>query len=323
MTGRGARTIALCAVALTAAAASPWFGASDVDPSSSSGLRILLELRLPRLLLAWCAGATFGLCGLICQAIFRNPLADPSILGISSGASLGAALSIRAAGTVGVIASVSTAGCAFLGATAASVMIALFARLSRSDDSSLPLAGVAISALLSSAAMIVLYTSSPSESFRALAWTMGRIQPVGAAEGTACIPPLIASIAAARCFYRELDLMTFGDELAASRGASPSRVRRAMLAAVALSVALVVSRCGPLAFVGLIAPHIARTVAGPSHRSLAPASAVVGGTLVTIADAFARTIWAPAEMPIGIVLSFAGAPFFLWLLFKKPDKRSR
>jgi iron complex transport system permease protein len=339
----------LFAVSLFVAAAAPWIGIRLISPGeifdwrgnalNSAEAKIFWQLRVPRVLMAWCAGAAFGLCGMVFQALFRNPLAEPSLLGVSSGAAFGAAAAIRLGFGAGVLSSrgvsylseaigwqrlfgeMAIPVFSFAGAILAITIIFLFSRLSRgASDASLLLAGVAISSLFSSLIMVFQYTGGAVETYKLLSWTMGGISATGVREGLRALPPLVLAFALSLFFSAELDLITFGDEIAATRGVELERTKRLLFAGMSLSVALVVANCGPIAFLGLIAPHMARRLAGPRHRSLAPCSAAIGGTALVFCDTAARTIWAPADIPVGIIICFLGAPFFLWLLFKPRER---
>jgi iron complex transport system permease protein len=333
LNGREFKVAAIAlAVALAVVLAAPWAGVRLILPgevfgwggraADSAEARIFWQLRVPRVVLAWCAGATFGLCGMVFQALFRNPLAEPSLLGVSSGAAFGAAVAIRlglGAGALGaykIFGAIAMPACAFAGALLAIAIISAFSRMARSaGDATLLLAGVAISSLFSSLIMVFQYTGGAVETYRLLSWTMGGISVVGMSEGFRAVPSLLMTFAMSLYFATELDLITFGDEIAATRGVELEKMKRLLFAGMSLSVAMVVANCGPIAFLGLIAPHISRRLAGPRHRVLAPCAAAVGGTALVVCDTAARTLWAPADLPVGIIISFLGAPFFLWLLF--------
>ena len=319
-------------VAFTVALAAPWAGVRLILPSDVFGwggraadaaeASIFWQLRVPRVLLAWCAGATFGLCGMVFQALFRNPLAEPSLLGVSSGAALGAAAAIRfglSVGSVGVfkaLGAIAMPACAFAWALLAIAIISAFSRMARgAGDATLLLAGVAISSLFSSLIMVFQYTGGAAETYKLLSWTMGGISVVGMNERLRAVPSLLITLVMSLHFSTELDLLTFGDEIAATRGVELEKMKRLLFAGMSLSVAMVVANCGPIAFLGLIAPHVSRRLLGARHRVLAPCSAAVGGTALVVCDTAARTLWAPADLPVGIIISFLGAPFFLWLLF--------
>ncbi|MDR1138026.1 MAG: iron ABC transporter permease [Synergistaceae bacterium] len=349
--GRGELKViaVLFAVSLIVLAVAPWIGIRLISPGEVFDLRggsldtseakIFWQLRVPRIVMAWCAGATFGLCGMVFQALFRNPLAEPSLLGVSSGAAFGAAAAIRFGFGAGVLGSGGVSylsgaigwqrlfggmvipAFAFSGAILAVAIITVFTRLARgASDASLLLAGVAISSLFSSLIMVFQYTGGAVETYRLLSWTIGGISVVGMDEGLRAFPSLILAFALSLFCSAELDLITFGDEIAATRGVELERTKRILFVGMSLSVALVVANCGPIAFLGLISPHVARRVVGPRHRALAPSSAAIGGTTLVICDTAARTIWAPADLPVGIIISFLGAPFFLWLLFKPRER---
>jgi iron complex transport system permease protein len=322
---------AVFAAALLVAVASPWMGVRLISPGEifelggsapdSAEVKIFWQLRVPRTIMAWCAGATFGICGMVFQALFRNPLAEPSLLGVSSGAAFGAALAIRLGLGGGVLGAMVIPAFSFAGSMLAIVIIFMFSRLARgAGDSSLLLAGVAISSLFSSLIMVFQYTGGAVETYKLLSWTMGGINVVGMNEGLRALPSLILAFALSLFHSTELDLITFGDEIAATRGVALERTKRLLFAGMSLSVALVVANCGPIAFLGLIAPHMARRFAGPGHRLLAPCSAAIGGAALVICDTAARTLWAPADIPVGIIICFLGAPFFMWLLFKPGER---
>jgi iron complex transport system permease protein len=304
----------------------PWFGAQPISPSdiiwgaSELESRIFWQLRLPRVVLAWCAGATFGVCGMVFQAIFRNPLAEPSILGVSSGAALGAAAAIRFGLSGGILGAAALQVSSFLGAILSISIISALSRLVKgTKDATLLLAGVAISSLFSSIIMVFQYTGGAVETYSLLSWTMGGISVVGMNEGLRAVPSLVIVLVMALYFSMELDLMLFGDEIASTRGVAIERTRRILFAGISVAVAIVVSNCGPIAFLGLIAPHVARRIVGPRHKMLSMVTALTGGSALLICDTAARTIWAPADLPVGIIISFLGAPFFLWLLFGPKD----
>lgn len=318
------RVFLLLAAAIAVPLIAPWLGVQTIMPAdlfsggSQLDAKIFWQLRIPRVIMAWCAGATFGICGMVFQALFRNPLAEPSLLGISSGAALGAATVIRF-GAVALAGAIAIPTGAFFGSMLTVMLISTFAKMVRSSkDATLLLAGIAISSLFSSMIMVFQYTGGSVETYKLLSWTMGGISVVGLGEGMRALPSLAIVLALALHYSTELDLITFGDEIAVTRGVRLERTRRILFVGMSLSLAIVVANCGPIAFLGLIAPHVARGVAGPKHFRLTFLSAVVGGTALLLSDTLARTLWAPADLPVGIIVSFLGAPFFLWLLIR-PD----
>ncbi|GHV56866.1 ABC transporter permease [Synergistales bacterium] len=315
----------LITAAVIVAAGAPWFGVQSISLSDvlagSMEAEIFWQLRLPRVIIAWCAGAAFGLCGMVFQALFRNPLAEPSLLGISSGAAFGAAAAIRIGLGAGAFGVVTIPSCAFAGAILSVMVITAFSHMARGTrDATLLLAGIAISSIFSSLIMVFQYTGGSVEAYRLLSWTMGGINVVGMTEGLTALPSLAITLVMSLVYATELDLMTFGDEIAVTRGVAIERTRRLLFVGMSLSVAIVVANCGPIAFLGLIAPHAARWFVGARHKTLAPYTALIGGTALVFCDTAARTAMAPADLPVGIIISFLGAPFFLWLLFSPKDR---
>jgi iron complex transport system permease protein len=250
------------------------------------------------------------------QALFRNPLAEPSTLGVSSGAAFGASMAIRLGLGAGILGNVAVPVSAFGGAILAVLIISAFSRMAKgASNAALLLAGVAVNSLFSSLIMIFQYAGGSAESYKLLSWTMGGISAVGMKDGLLGVPALALAFCLSSLYSTELDLITFGDEIAAARGVAIERTRRILFAGMSMSVAIVVANCGPIAFLGLAAPHAARRLVGAKHKILAAASAAVGGTALVICDTAARTLWAPSDLPVGIIVSFLGAPFFFWLLF--------
>ncbi len=316
----------LLPVSLAILVLAPFFGAENVPFSVLSAdcdeslARIFWELRVPRVLLGWITGATLAVCGMIFQALFRNDLASPDMLGISSGAAFGAVTYIRLGmefTLFGVLSGISLA--AFAGSLLATFAIYAAGRLKRRgmNSATLLLAGIAISCLLSSLNMIMQYSGSYVDSFRALRWSVGGLETVGFSQVWTTLPALVLILLAALFASRELDLFVCGERLAASRGVSVEKLRRALFLAVSFVIAINVSVCGPVGFIGLLAPHICRRFAGSAHRELMTASALFGGAFLVLCDTSARILWAPSEVPVGIITAFIGSIFFLWLLVRE------
>jgi iron complex transport system permease protein len=280
--------------------------------------RIFWDLRVPRVLLAWLCGATLGLCGMIFQALFRNPLAEPTMLGVASGASFGAAFCIYMGWNFSLFGLSGTAISAFAGSFCCVLALQAIADLKLdSGGVALLLAGVAFNFFFSSLVMIVQYIGAYHDSFRLLRWTLGGIQVIGLEEGVRLLPFFLLAAGVSIGFARELDLLLCDPEIAVSRGVNLGRTRRILFPVVSLCVAACVALCGPIAFVGLVVPHLCRLMVGVSHRKLAAASIFFGGAFLTACDTTSRTLWAPMELPVGIITSFLGAPFFLWLLLRR------
>ncbi len=281
------------------------------DPTVAS---IFWQIRLPRILLSLLGGAALAVSGLGFQTLFRNALAEPYTLGISSGAALGAVLALRLQGGaflgLSIVALASFAGA--LGATALIVGLAL--RRQGIETSTLLLAGVAVSLSCSAIILFLQYLSDSTQTFRMVRWMMGGLSVVGYTEVLWLLPWVLAGSAALFALRWELNLLLTGEELAASRGVDLAHLRRLVLLATSLMIGALVAVAGPIGFVGLIVPHILRRFVGHDHLFLVPACILGGGAFLTLCDAVGRTVMAPAELPVGILTAILGGPFFLWLL---------
>ena len=318
---RAFRLVVLVLLTLGVLAAAPFLGLTRIPADAVLGggddaaSRIFWQLRVPRVMLGFLAGAAMSLAGMVFQAMFRNPLATPYTLGVSSGAALGATLCLRLGVSFSLFGITGTTLSAFGGALLAIAMVYGLAR-SRpgASTSTMLLAGVAVNFTFSSLILLVHYTSDMANSFNILRWLMGRLDTVGVDEPLALMPLLLFGGLAALGLHRELNLMSVGDEVAVSRGVDVSRYRRVLFLSTSLMVGGVVAVCGPIGFVGMMAPHICRLLIGPDHRWLGPASLLFGGAFLVICDTGARLLAAPAELPVGVITSLLGGPFFLWLL---------
>jgi iron complex transport system permease protein len=281
------------------------------DPSTSL---IFWQIRLPRILLALLGGAALAVSGLGFQTLFRNPLAEPYTLGVSSGAALGAVLALRFEGSqflgFSLVGLASFAGA--LGATALIVGLAL--RRQGIQTSTLLLAGVAVSLSCSAIILFLQYLADSTQTFRMVRWMMGGLSVVGYREVLWLLPWVLGGSAALFALRWELNLLLTGEELAASRGVDLARLRRLVLLATSLMIGALVAVAGPIGFVGLIVPHMLRRFVGHDHLFLVPACILGGGAFLTLCDALGRTVMAPAELPVGVLTALLGGPFFLWLL---------
>jgi len=310
---------------LVVVAVAPFVGMQQISISDLLGggdeniMRIMWDLRVPRVLLGWITGSTLALCGLIFQALFRNPLASPDMLGVSTGAAFGAVVYIRTGfvfSLFSVISGLSMA--AFVGALVATFAIYAAGNLRRGgmSEATLLLAGVAMSFLFGSMNMIIQFTGGYVDTFRMMRWSMGGIQAVGFAPVFATLPALGAIFAIAFITAPELNLFVCGEDMAASRGVSVVKLRRLLFFSVSIVIGINVATCGPIGFVGLLGPHICRKFVGTDHRKLAVASLLFGGAFLVLCDTAARMVWAPAEVPVGVLTSCIGSIFFLWLLVR-------
>ncbi|HEY4573303.1 MAG TPA: iron ABC transporter permease [Thermoanaerobaculia bacterium] len=287
---------------------------ADVLRGDPTVAAIFWQIRLPRILLALLGGAALAVSGLGFQTLFRNALAEPYTLGISSGAALGAVLALRLQGGsflgLPVVAAASFAGA--LSATALIVGLAL--RRQGIQTSTLLLAGVAVSLSCSAIILFLQYLSDSTQTFRMVRWMMGGLSVVGYTEVLWLLPWVLGGSAALFALRWELNLLLTGEELAASRGVDLARLRRLVLLATSLMIGALVAVAGPIGFVGLIVPHMLRRLVGHDHLFLVPACLLGGGAFLTLCDAVGRTVMAPAELPVGILTALLGGPFFLWLL---------
>jgi iron complex transport system permease protein len=294
-----------------------------VGPHGTLNERIIaLDLRAPRGLLGAVVGAGLGVAGAVLQTVLRNPLADPYVVGLSSGAALGAVVVLLgAAGLgatgIGIAAQLGTSGGAFAGALAAFGLVWAFGR-HRGQISPLRmlLGGVAVAALLSAATNWVVLTADSQEVRSALYWTLGSL--TGSAWGDLALPSLAVIVLTAWFTLqgRTLNALALGDEHAATLGVAVHRARASLTAVAALLVAVTVAVAGSILFFALVVPHLVRLVLGADHRVLLPVSALLGAVLLVWFDVAARLLIAPAEMPIGVVTSLLGAPAFLMLMLR-------
>lgn len=276
---------------------------------------VVWSLRLPRLVLAFLVGAVLAIAGAALQGLFRNPLADPQIIGISSGAALGAGL-LLAVGP-GVLGSFGGPLGGFIGALAVAAVVYALARYEgRTEVVNLVLTGVAASAVTSAAIGYLSFAVDSSRLQTALFWFLGSFT---LATWEAVRPMLLlggAAILLIPVYSRQLNLLLLGEAEARHLGVDVERVRVIVLVLVAIGIGAGVATAGIIGFVGLLAPHGVRLLAGPDHRVVLPASAIAGGILVLIADVAARTLASPTEIPVGLLTALAGGPFFLWLLHR-------
>lgn len=271
---------------------------------------IVTELRLPRVVLGLLVGATLAVAGGCYQGVFRNGLADPHLLGVSAGAGLGATVAIAfRAGSAAV------PPVAFVGALVAVALTYLTgtAGARYRSPATLLLAGVAVTAFLTAAQTFLLQRNT--DVIREVySWLLGRLATPGWHDVALLAPYSLASIGVIIASRRLLDVLAVGDEEAASLGAHPKRIRYFLLAVASLGTAAAVSVSGLIGFVGIIVPHTVRLLVGTGYRVILPLSALFGAAFLALADLFARTVLSPAEIPIGVVTAFAGAPFFVLVL---------
>lgn len=294
-----------------------------VDPQAAA---VLLGARWPRVILGLLSGGALGVAGAVMQGIFRNPLADPGLCGVSSGAALGAVLAIvlgpRVAPLVGPAAGSSLVPLmAFGGGLLSSWLVARVATVEgRTSTAALLLAGIAISALGGALTGWLIFAATDAQLRLITFWSLGSLGDATWRALGATAPFFAAPLLAAPALARALDAMLLGEAAAAHLGFPVERTRRMALVLAALAVGASVALCGAVGFVGLVAPHLARALVGSLHRHVLPASALIGAALVPLADLGARTLAAPAELPLGVMTASFGAPFFLALLARSRGK---
>lgn len=280
--------------------------------------QIWLTIRLPRVLLALVIGGSLALAGCVMQGLFRNPLADPGLLGISSGAACAVALWVVLPVTLPALLMLyAPMLAAFLGALAATLVIFLLSQQRDSSLSRLLLVGIAINALCGAAVGVLSWVSNDAQLRQLSLWGMGSL---GSAQWSTLLAVTSLMIPTVLIIWRlagALNLLQLGDEEAHYLGVDVHVVQRILLLCSALLVASAVAVSGVIGFIGLVVPHLMRMWLGSDHRAVIPGSVLAGAFLLLIADTIARTVVAPAEMPVGLLTSLLGAPWFLWLIFRR------
>lgn len=285
-------------------------------PQDAIAESTLWIVRFPRVLMGLAVGAALATSGAVMQAIFGNPLAEPGVVGVSSGAALGAAFAIVVG--VNALGSWSTALFAFLGSLAATLLVYLISRANgRTEVVTLLLTGIAVNAFGGAGIAFLLFAGNASSREQIVFWQLGSLNGSLWPEVA-----LVAVVACAGCIIawllgKRYDLLSLGERSARHLGVNVEALRIGSIVLVALLTGAAVAFCGIIAFVGLVVPHVIRMAIGPSHRPLILASAIGGGTLVVAADLLARTLIQGADLPIGMLTSLVGGPFFFFLLFRQ------
>ncbi|MEH3411155.1 iron ABC transporter permease [Phytobacter diazotrophicus] len=287
--------------------------------SGDEALRqIWLTIRLPRVLLALVVGASLALSGCVMQGLFRNPLADPGLLGVSSGAALAVACWLVLPLTVpALVALYAPMLAAFLGSVGVMMVIFILSKTRDSSLSRLLLVGIAINALCGALVGVLSWISNDAQLRQLSLWGMGGL---GQAQWSTLAVAATLMVPSAVVVWRvagQLNLLQLGDEEAHYLGVNVPMLQRLLLLCSALLVAASVAISGIISFIGLVVPHLMRLWLGADHRALVPGSVLAGAILLLIADTIARTVVAPAEMPVGLLTSVLGAPWFLWLIFRQ------
>ena len=274
-------------------------------------MTIVWKIRMPRVLCAAAIGTALAMAGSAYQALFRNPLAAPDLLGVSAGAALGAVAAIVAGFSVLLIQAF-----AFLGGLAAVTLVVLIAAATRGHDPALTLvlAGVALGALLGAGVALLKVLADPYNQLPAITfWLLGSLTGATLADLRAALPPVAAALTILWLLRWRINVLALGEEEARALGVAPGRLRLAVIAAATLATAAAVALAGIVGWVGLLVPHAARLLVGPDFRRLLPVAAAGGAAFLVLADTLARSL-AAIEVPLGVVTAVAGAPVFLWLL---------
>jgi len=279
-------------------------------------MRIVHMVRLPRALIGVLVGAALAVAGATMQGIFRNPLADPGIIGVSAGGALGAVLAVTSGLAVASLWTLPL--CAFGGAMVAATVVYLLSLVNgRTQVATLLLGGVALNSFLSAGTSAVLLLAADYGEVQAiLAWIIGGLRGRGQPHLDVIVLPILLCIVLLYAFSRDLNLLLLGEETAQGLGVNVGRTRFALLALATLVAATAVSVAGGIGFIGLIVPHAVRLVVGPDHRVLLPASALGGAVFLVIGDTVARLVLRPAELQVGLITAMLGGPFFLFLLWR-------
>lgn len=314
--GIGALSLSVGASGLT-----PWqFFARELTPAEHA---ILFNIRLPRLLLGALVGSALAVSGALMQGLFRNPLADPGIVGVGAGAGLGAVVAIVLGGLMPASVQAVTGIYmvplfAFFGGWATTLILYRVASLrGHTSIATMLLAGIVLGALAGAATGILIYLADDNQLRDLTFWGLGSLAGANWTKLSAAAPVILLGLAAAPFLARGLNAMALGEGVARHLGIRVELVKRGAILSVAAMTGAAVAVSGGIGFVGIVVPHILRLATGPDHRSLLPLCALFGAALLITADTVSRLVVAPAELPIGIIMSLIGAPVFLWILLAR------
>ena len=282
-------------------------------PSHPQGDVTLWAVRFPRVVMAAVAGAALATAGALMQGIFGNPLAEPGVVGVSSGAALAASTVIVF--DLAFVGTWTVALSAFVGGLVTTILVYLLSRDGgRTEVVTLVLTGIAVNAVASAGLAFLLFLGDQQAREEIVFWQLGSLNGSRWEQVGVAAPFMVVGLVVAMAMSRRLDLLALGDRAARHVGVDVERLRMGAIVVVALLTAAAVAFCGIIAFVGLVVPHLVRLLAGPGHRLLVPASALGGALLLVVADLGARTLVAYADLPIGMLTSLVGGPFFFWLI---------
>jgi len=323
--------VATIAFSLTSGASDASFGAvvrdllsgSEAEAISVRDRVVIYDIRLPRVVTGVLVGAGLAVSGAVLQGLFRNPLADPALVGISAGSGLGAAATIVLGGTLlgpltAMLGTFALPSIAFIGGLATTALLYRIAtRQGRTSVATMLLAGIALAALAMAVTGVLVFMADDRQIRDMTFWGLGSLAGATWAKTAAAAPFIILSLAASPFLARGLNALALGEATAGHLGIPVQRLKHVSILSVAAAVGASVAISGGIGFVGIVVPHLLRLSIGPDNRYLLPASALLGASLLLLADAVSRTIVAPAELPIGIITAIAGAPFFIWILLRR------
>ncbi|KGF69177.1 iron ABC transporter [Hoeflea sp. BAL378] len=300
-----------------------WAGLDDGQGLAAVDRIVILSIRLPRVIMGAMVGAALAVSGAVMQGLFRNPLADPGIVGVSAGASLGAVAIIVLGGTVlAPYAELTGANAlpfaAFLGGLASTyILYSIATRERRTSVATMLLAGIALGAFALAMTGLLIFVADDLQLRQISFWSLGSLAGATWEKVVSVIPIILPALAASAYLARGLNALAFGEAAAVHMGIPLQTVKNTAIFAIAAATGAAVAVSGGIGFVGIIVPHVLRLLIGPDHRYLLPASALLGAVFLLLADCVSRTIVPPAELPIGIVTAAIGAPFFLWILLRR------
>jgi iron complex transport system permease protein len=322
-------TLGFGALAVVVCLAAPLIGTTDVSLrrafdrtvpfADNVDAQIFFVARMPRTLAGAIVGAALAAAGVVLQALLRNPLASPFTLGVSAGAALGAILAVTFGASFQALGVTSVPLASFAGSLGAVAIVYALATVRRRGLSTdvLLLAGVTLNAFFSALILFVQYFADYTQTFRTVRWLMGDLDVAGYGAILAALPLVALALVAIAWLPRGLNLLSLGPESAAARGIDVHRTQRLAFVSASVATGAAVSLGGPIGFVGIVVPHLVRLIVGSDHRVVLPASAFFGAAFLVACDVVARTALAPMELPVGVVTSLIGGPFFLWLLLRR------
>jgi iron complex transport system permease protein len=293
---------------------------TTIDPNTLSAVNaaIILQIRLPRIIAAVIIGAGLATAGVLYQGVFKNPMADPYVLGVSAGASVGAGFGMLLGSGLSFFGFPIIPTTAFIAALITIFVVYNIARIgSRVPEMTLLLSGIAITIFLSAIYQIMQVLAPNSKLHQLVAWQIGGISNVSWGDLWSIFPFIFIGIILSYIFSRDLNIISLGEDTAQHLGVNTERTKKILLALGAMMTAAAVSISGLIGFVGLMIPHITRLIMGPDHRILLPASIVVGAIFLVACDALARILTGASELPVGVITAIAGGPFFIFLLRRK------